>query len=163
VENLKIKRTKRGDKMATLNLEDLTGFTEVILFPEIFNRASPLLKDEEPLLIKGTVETGDSSAKMIAQEIITLSSIRHKTIKAIALGFDEGNISREILEDLRDIVFRYPGECRLLFKVGMTQGKEVIISANDRFSVLPCEQLFSEIEALTGNKVHEIGMGSNNN
>ena len=159
VENLKIKRTKRGDKMAILNLEDLTGFTEVILFPEVFNRASPLLKGDEPLLIKGTVEIGDSSAKIIAQEIVTLSSVRHKIIKAIELRLDEESISKKMLEDLQDIVFRYPGECRLLFKVDMPHGKGITITANDRFNVVPCEQLITGIEDLIGTKVHQIGIG----
>jgi DNA polymerase-3 subunit alpha len=163
VENLKIKKTKRGDKMAIVNLEDLTGFTEVILFPEVFNRASPLLKSDEPLLIKGTVEIGDSSAKIIAQEIVTLSSVRHQIIRAIELRLAEEHISKRLLEDLQEIVFRYPGECKLLFTVDTPNGKGITITANDRFNVIPCEELMTGIEDLIGTKVHQIGLGHENN
>jgi DNA polymerase III subunit alpha len=155
IENLRIKRTKRGDKMAILNMEDLTGSTECILFPEVFTRCSVLLKSEDPLLISGTVEIGDSSAKIMAQDIVTLDSLRQKSIKAIELKLKEEDISKDFLEDLRDIVFRYPGECRLLLKVGTAKGSEWTISANNRFNVHPCHQLIDEIEARTGNKVHE--------
>ncbi len=156
VEELKIKRTRRGDKMASIHLEDMTGPTEVIVFPDVFNRYLPLLKGEGPLLITGTVEISESSTKIIAQEIVSMDSIRQKSIKAIELKLDEKIISRELLEDLLDIVFRYPGDCNLFFKVSMSHDKEVIISAHDRFSVLPCDEFIAEIEALTGKKVHEL-------
>jgi len=155
-EELKIKRTRRGDKMASIHLEDLTGSTEVIVFPDVFNQCLPLLKGEEPLLITGSAEINENSAKIIAQEIVAMDSVRQKSIKAIELKFDEESISKELLEDLLDIIFRYPGDCNLLFKVNMTHGKEIIISANDRFNILPCDELITEIETLTGNKVHEL-------
>ena len=153
VEGLKVKRTRRGDKMALFNLEDLTGSIEVILFPEVFNRSLPLLTSDRPLLVNGNIETGDNSAKIIAQEIVTLDSIRQKDIRAVELRLKEERISREVLKALRDIVFRYPGECGLLFNVDMSDGKAVAISAHDRFNVLPCHELVEEIDALIGSKV----------
>ncbi|MCP4669442.1 MAG: DNA polymerase III subunit alpha [Deltaproteobacteria bacterium] len=156
VEKLKVKRTKRGDKMAVINLEDLTGSTEVVLFPDLFNKVSPLLKSDEPLFVGGSVETSESSAKILAQEICTLDSIRQKAVKAMEVVLHEDAVSKDLLRDLQDIVFRYPGECRLLFKVNRPDGKEMVLSAHDRFSVLPCPELTEEIEALTGNKVLQL-------
>lgn len=153
VESLKIKRTKRGDKMANINVEDLSGSIEVVIFPDLFNRIAPVLKGDDPLLITGTVETGDNSAKILGQDIVTLDSIRQKTIEAVELTFDYDSVSRDLLEDLLDIVFRYPGDSALYFKVDMPEGKEVIISAHDRFRVLPSHELISEIETLIGKKV----------
>lgn len=142
--------------MAILSLEDLTGSTEAVIFPDVFNRTAPILKGDEPLLITGSAEIGDSTAKIIAQEIVTLDSIRQKTIKAIELSLREESVSKELLEDLQDIVFKYPGECRLVFKVQMSNGKEVAVFANPRFNVLPSHELMAEIETLVGNKVHKV-------
>jgi DNA polymerase-3 subunit alpha len=136
-----------------VSIEDLTGSAQVILFPDIFNRVSPLLKTEEPLLINGIVETGDTSVKIIAQEIATLDSIRQHAIKAIELSLDEKSASKDILADIQDIVFTYPGECRLLFKVNVKNGKEAVISAHERFNVLPCREFITQIKLLTGDKV----------
>ncbi|MBW1851828.1 MAG: DNA polymerase III subunit alpha, partial [Deltaproteobacteria bacterium] len=156
VEELKLKRTRRGDKMAVLRVEDLTGSTEVIIFPDVFNKTSPILKGDEPLLVSGSAEIGDSTAKIIAQEIVTLNSIRQKAIKAIELNLKQENLSMDLLEDLKNVVFRFPGKCRLLFKINVSNGEEIIITANDRFSVLPCRELMEEIETITGNKVFEL-------
>ena len=159
VGNVKIKRTKRGDKMAIVDVEDLTGSVQIVLFPDLFKTASPLLKGDEPLLISGTVETGDAAAKLLAQEIVPLESIRQNAVKAIELGFVRKRPSREELEDLLDIVFKYPGECKLLFKLNTDNGEEVLISAHDRFNVLPCRELISKIEPLIDGEilVHEKG------
>ncbi len=156
VESLKMKRTRKGDKMAILSLEDLTGSTEAVIFPDVFNRTAPILKGDEPLLITGSAEIGDSTAKIIAQEIVTLDSIRQKSVKAIILNLSEESVSKEVLEDLQDIVFKYPGECKLVFKVQTSNGKEVVISADPRFNVLPAQELIAEIEALIGNEVHKV-------
>lgn len=153
VESLKMKRTRRGDKMAILQVEDLTGSTEVVVFPEVFNQCSRRLKGDEPLMIKGTVEIREKSAKIMAQEIVTLVSIRYKGVKTMELRLDEQSVSRIQLEGLQDILLRYPGECKLVFKVAMSSGGETVISAHDRFNVLPCFELVSEIEALIGNRV----------
>ncbi len=156
VENLKLKRTKRGDKMAILDIEDLTGSTEIVVFPEVFSQSSHLLKCDDPLFIKGSVEIGDSSQKIIAQEIATLDSIRQKAIKAIVIQLRGEDISSSMLEELRYTSYKYPGNCKLLFKVTMSDKKMVTISAHNRFNVLPCNELITEIENLIGNRVHEL-------
>ena len=157
---LKVKRTKKGSKMGILNLEDQTGSVEVILFPDLFSQALPLLKTDDPLLVTGSLEKEENAIKMLAREIVTLNSVREKAIKAIELKLDEKGMSKDLLEDLKDITFKYPGNCKLFFRLSMSQGKEALISAHNRFSVLPCRELICEIEAVTGNKVHLQGIYS---
>ncbi|MBW1768086.1 MAG: DNA polymerase III subunit alpha [Deltaproteobacteria bacterium] len=94
IENLKIKRTKRGDRMAIFTLEDSTGSTAVILFPDVFNNYSSLLKSDEPLLISGKTEADNSSVKIISQEIVELETVKQQSIRAIEL-----NIERELRRD----------------------------------------------------------------
>jgi len=154
IENLKLKRTRRGQKMATLTLEDQTGSTTVVLFPDIFNNYSPLLKSDEPLLVSGTAEVDDNnSGKIIAQKIISLETVKQKAIKFIELRLNEEIISRGLLEDIKNIFFKYPGECSILFRVYIKQGKEIIITAHDHYKVSPSDEMRGEIESLIGQKV----------
>jgi DNA polymerase-3 subunit alpha len=95
VESLKLKRTKRGDKMAIMQLEDLTGSTEVVVFPDVFSDAAPLLKGDEPLLVTGTVEIGDSSAKVIAKEIKSLHRLELKAARAVIISLEQEKLQRE--------------------------------------------------------------------
>jgi DNA polymerase-3 subunit alpha len=153
IENLKIKRTKKGEKMAILTLEDQTGSIQIILFPDVFNSYSYHLKGDDPLLITGTAEVGDNSSKIIAQEIDSLQSIRQKDIRAIELGLNTDIISRDLLEEIKDVIFRYPGGCSVFFRVRIDQEKEIIIAANNHYQVLPCDEMIGEVETITGQKV----------
>ena len=156
VEKVNMKRTKRGDKMAVGRLEDLTGFTEVIVFPDVFSRIASLLASDEPLLISGSAEIGDNSAKIIAQNIALLETVRQQAVKTIELDLTEEKISKKLLQELRHIVFTYPGACSLVFKVEMNHEEKTIIAADKRFSVSPCHELITEIEGLIGGKVTEV-------
>jgi DNA polymerase-3 subunit alpha len=153
VEKLKIKRTKRGDKMAILTLEDPTGSTEVVLFPDVFDKYSPFLKGDEPLLITGTAEMDDNVAKILAQEVTSLEREGQSAIKSIELGLYEQVVSRKNLQEIRDIMSRYPGDCSVRFRVDAGLGKQVIIAANRNFRVFPCHEMLGEIEAIIGQKV----------
>ncbi len=159
VEELKMKRTKRGDRMAVLTVEDLTGSTELIVFPDVFERTSGLLKGEEPLFVTGTAEISESSSKIIAQEITSLDSLRQETIKAVRLRLHESILTKELLGELQNLVFRYPGKSRLVFRVEMARGGAVTITAHTHFNILPCEEFLDEVQGLVGSKAHELITG----
>ena len=62
-------------------------------------------------------------------------------------------IKREILEEIKDILFRYPGESSVHFRVNTGEGKELLIAAHPRYRVSPCLEMIHEIETLIGGKV----------
>ncbi len=153
IENLKMKRTKKGERMAIVSLEDQTGSTQVILFPDVFNSYFRFLKTDEPLLISGVAEVDDNSSKIIAREVDSLESLRQKSIRTIELGLRQKTVSKELLEEIREIFFRYPGECSVRFRMDTGEGKEILIAAHDHYRVLPCNELLGEIEGITGERI----------
>ncbi len=153
VENLKVKRTKRGEKMATITLEDASGSVEVVLFPDVFNRVTPLLKGDEPVIVHGTAEVDETVAKIIAQDVVTLESERQKAIKSIEIPLAPGTTSREKLEELKTILFRYPGACSVLFRVDTGRDQAAVIAAHNRYRVSPSREMIVEIESFTGQHV----------
>jgi DNA polymerase-3 subunit alpha len=153
IENLKIKRTKRGEKMALLTLEDQTGSIEVIVFPDVFNLYSPFLKSDEPLLVSGTAEVDDSNVKIVSHEITPIEKVRGKAVRAIELPLSRGWISRDNLEEVKDVLFRYPGDSSVFFRVPANSEKEILIAAHPRYRVLPCDEMVKEIESIIGRKV----------
>ena len=153
VESLKIKRTKRGDKMATLTLEDRSGSTSVVVFPDVFNSHASLLAGEAPVMVAGTAEVNENAAKVLAQEIVSLETIRQQSIRAIEVDLPGEGVNRDALETLRDIFHRYQGECSVVFRVFTGNGKAFLVSASDHYRVFPCDEMIREIETLTGRKV----------
>jgi DNA polymerase-3 subunit alpha len=153
IEEMKIKRTKRGDKMAILTLEDQSGSTEVVVFPDVFERSSALLKSDEPLLISGTAEVDEMVAKIITQEIQSLDSVRHAAIRTIELPLSRDSLSKDHLEGIKDVLYRYPGQSSVVFKVETDPGKRMVIAAHPRYNVFACREMIQELETLIGQKV----------
>ena len=153
INTMRIKRTKRGEKMAVINLEDKKGFTEVVVFPDVFAKSASLLNDERPLLITGEAETGDNLVKIRAQEIVALETVRKKSIRSMVIPISQEGLTRSSLIKFRDLIFRYPGECRLRFRIVLDGDREVTVVAHNRYSIMPEERLIGEIESLVGSKV----------
>ena len=153
INTMRIKRTKRGEKMAVINLEDKKGFTEVVVFPDVFAKSASLLNDDRPLLITGEAETGDNLVKIRAQEIVALETVRNKSIGSMVIPISQEGLTRSSLIKFRDLIFRYPGECRLRFRIVLDGDREVTVVAHNRYSIMPEERLIGEIESLVGSKV----------
>ena len=68
--------TKKGDRMAIVTLEDLSGVVEVVIFPELYATCGELLSGDEPLLVSGGLEVGEESCKIIATEVMLLSDVK---------------------------------------------------------------------------------------
>ncbi len=64
--------TKRGDRMAFLNLEDKEGTIEVVAFAEPFTQARDLIAGDEPLVLWAKVQHDEKSTKLIANNILNM-------------------------------------------------------------------------------------------
>ena len=153
VNSMRIKRTRKGDKMATIHLEDKQGFTDVVAFPDVFARCAPILNDDRPLLITGEAEVGDNVVKIRAQDIVALETVKQKSIRSISIPISQDGLTRSSLIKLRDLLFRYPGDCKLMFKINLDRNNESMVAAHNRYSIMPEENLIQEIESLVGDKV----------
>lgn len=70
--------TKKGDKMAFLKLEDLTGEIEVVVFPKTFAVYGHMLENDALVQVTGTVESRDQNnrptePKLIADEVLPIT------------------------------------------------------------------------------------------
>lgn len=65
--------TKKGDRMAFLQLEDMSGTAEIIAFPKTFAKAEKWLSSHDVFIVKGVVDTSnESQCKIKAQDIVPL-------------------------------------------------------------------------------------------
>jgi DNA polymerase-3 subunit alpha len=153
INSMRIKRTRRGEKMAVINLEDKNGFAEVIVFPDVFAQRATVLSDDRPLLVTGEVESGDNVAKVRAMDIVALETVRQRSINSIVIPVSREGLSRTSLMKLRDLIFKYPGECQLKFRIRLGKDNSATVVTHSRYSIIPSDTLLGEIESLTGVKV----------
>lgn len=73
VTSKKIISTKKGDRMAFLQIEDLTGNAEIIVFPKLFTKIEQQLNEHSIFVIRGTYDMLSTPVcKILANEISSI-------------------------------------------------------------------------------------------
>ena len=60
--------------MGYLNIEDMSGNIEVVVFPETFQESQEMFTQETPLIISGQTDKTDKGLKIIARKIASIEN-----------------------------------------------------------------------------------------
>jgi len=150
IAGLKQKVTKKGDKMAILNLEDLTGTVEVIVFPDLYATASAILLTDTPMIVAGQLDKSEQGVKIKATRITPLKEIKKTGTSRLDIRLNATGLTQDDLLKVKDILLRYPGPIPVYFRLQNPSRKESLISVGRDIRVNPSDQLISEIESVIG-------------
>jgi DNA polymerase-3 subunit alpha len=126
--------TKKGDRMAFLTLEDMKGFIEVILFPEVYKAALPFLRGGDPLLVKGILDLSDEHIKVKGTEVHSLPEISSSLTKPLHLKIPISSSSSQ-LADLKEIIETNRGSYKVFLHFINGNSREVIVALSDHYQV----------------------------
>lgn len=125
VTNVKEVLTKsRGERMAFVSVEDLTGHAEITFFPRDYAAARELLQSEQPLCITARMDRtqndnesadGEETApnieiKMLGQSVRTLAEICANSDKPIRIYIPAKRLNSQDLQSLKTILAQFAGE-----------------------------------------------------
>jgi DNA polymerase-3 subunit alpha len=68
--------TKKGDRMAIVQIEDLTGQTEAVVFPKAFERFGSLLVTDARMIIWGKVDRRDEQIQLIVEDAEPVETVQ---------------------------------------------------------------------------------------
>ena len=68
--------TKKGDRMAILQIEDLTGQTEAVVFPKIYERLGSLLVADARTIVWGKVDRRDEQTQLIIEDAEPIEAVQ---------------------------------------------------------------------------------------
>ncbi|MBD5159554.1 MAG: DNA polymerase III subunit alpha, partial [Ruminococcus sp.] len=69
VQGMKNHTTRKGDRMAFLEISDGTGTIEAVIFPELFSRKSGAVRQDEILLVSAEISVKDDGVSLICGDI----------------------------------------------------------------------------------------------
>jgi DNA polymerase-3 subunit alpha len=151
VSNITEKPTKRKDIMCYITLEDLQGSVNIIFFADTYQKYYALLHEEEPIVIKGTIDIGggDETPKIIALETASLSKALENPYKQVRFIVDTSKVSTENISSLISSIKKFPGKCEGY--VHILNGKsETIIYLGDEFRLDINDKLKKEADGILG-------------
>jgi len=148
VNGLKEIVTKKGDRMAFLTLEDMKGFVEVILFPEVFKEALPCLRGGDPLLVKGTLDLTEEHIKIKGTEVHSLPESPSSPMKPLHLKIPLSSLTPSQLTDLKEMIITNRGSSKVLLHFIDGNNRETVVALSDRFTVDPSQNFKTHIQNL---------------
>lgn len=69
VASIKEIRTRAGEPMAFVTIEDFTGSIEIILFPRVFSQVRSTLSQDSVVVVKGRVQEQEETRRIIGESV----------------------------------------------------------------------------------------------
>jgi len=129
LQELKRNITKKGERMASGELEGIDGKIEVIFYPETFKKYSSVIRTNNIVFIKGKVQKREDDIKFIANEVIDLAEAKEKFTGTIEIHICLPVEDKKIKE-LKEFIQNNKGSCSVILTLYKEDNRKVKIKAN---------------------------------
>ncbi|HKV06090.1 MAG TPA: DNA polymerase III subunit alpha [Candidatus Acidoferrales bacterium] len=130
IVQLRPMRSRRGARWAILTLQDRTGVSEALVFPEAFQKLEPILKAATPLLVKGRIAVEDVGTRVIVSDARLLDQVSGSAPGVLRVRVNRSAIDTGVIERLHELFASRPGRCRIAFELVQDDGTEATIDAS---------------------------------
>jgi DNA polymerase III subunit alpha len=168
VTALRLRNTKKGERYASFQLEDRSGFIEVLVWPDVYRRCMETLGLDDPIVVRGRLEVGEERAQIIANEItpiieaangVRTNGGRKATAKTAENGhkidlYVRGHdMKSEDLTLLYNTLLEYPGTCKVFLHLLMPDKSETTIEISEELKVAFTPALVAAVRRLFGDRI----------
>jgi DNA polymerase-3 subunit alpha len=151
VSGLRPLKTRKGDRMCVITMDDAAGSVEVVVFPEAFKQYGHLAEEGQMVLVKGKLERDDESARLLASEIAPIGIVTERLASSVAITMSTPQHGRETFVQLWDVLMRHKGDRRVAIELrDPDRHLRVKLDINAQIRVRPSERLVSEVEMICG-------------
>jgi len=152
VVGLRVIKTRRGDNMAIVSLDDKSGRIEVAIFADTFKEYRDKIVKDALLVVEGQIsEDGYTGGlKMRADQVKNLYEARVNYLKGITIDAGEESLSGSGLEQFSDIMAPYQqGSCpvRIRYSNGYAVGE---IALGEQWLMAPEDDLLHKLREKFG-------------
>ena len=101
---LRTMKSKRGDTMAFITLDDRTGRIEASLFGELYDQLRGEIEADQVLIVEGEVSNDDFSGglRLRGKEVTPMVAARTRYGEAVELSLDGATVNGRLVENLRE-------------------------------------------------------------
>ena len=155
---LRTMKTKRGDTMAFVTLDDRSARIEMAVFSDVYTRCRDLLAKDKLIVIEGEVSVDEYSGsyKMSAREIYDIDKAREVYGRRLVLQIDGKKFTADFAPTLAKVLTPFrEGPCPIrVHFVG--DGVKVNLSFGKEWRVRPTGELMHRLEELLGPRRVEL-------
>lgn len=155
--------TKKKEPMAILQLEDLDGSIDVVVYPEAYREYRQVLVQDQAVMLCGEVRFEEDVPRVIAQEIYLLRDCPTLYVERVRIHFPTGRLASEpeMMNRVRDTLNAHPGRTDVHICLEFPSGEKVFLDTDMQYKVTCDEVLIKELEHSLGeNSVYVVVSGN---
>ena len=163
IASVRLTKTKRGEPMAIMIIEDLEGVTDVVVFPEAYKDSRFAIEEGAVVWIRGNVSSGrqknrgnddemeEDVRQIQASEVELIDQVIEKMTSAVEVTIAETDIdNQKKIHALQNICLQQRGDYDLILRLTSSKYGEVIAQCSSRYNIPYQPKLVSQIEELFG-------------
>jgi DNA polymerase-3 subunit alpha len=140
--------TKKGEPMAFVQLEDVTGSVEVVVFNSTYAAARGLLVEDAVLVVKGRVDhKQQGETKLVALEVTAFEAVPER--REVRLKVDARSAPAGVIRELAGVVRDFPGEAPVYVDLVTSLGPK-LLELGPEYRVDPQPDFFASVRHLLG-------------
>ena len=148
VASLRSTVTKKGEPMAFVQLEDLTGSVEVVVFNSTYAAARELLVEDAVLVVKGRIDhKQQGETKLVALEVSRFEAVPER--REVRLKVDARSAPAGVIRELAGVVRDFPGEAPVYVDLVTSLGSK-LLELGPEYRVDPQPDFFASVRHLLG-------------
>jgi len=144
-------KTRKGERMCVLVLEDAHGSIEVVVFPETFGRCGALVETGRMVLVEGKLERDDESARIIASSIAPIETVCERLTSCVEIHLCAPPHDRTTFLKLWDVLAQHKGDRPIAIDLADTERHlRVRTYVHPQIRVRPSVRLVTDVEKICG-------------
>jgi DNA polymerase III subunit alpha len=148
VSGMRTTTTKKGEPMAFVQLEDMTGSVEVVVFNSTYAAARALLVEDAVLVVKGRIDhKQQGETKLIALEVSAFEAVPER--REVRLKVDARSAPAGVIRELAGVVRDFPGEAPVYVDLVTSLGPK-LLELGPEYRVDPQPDFFASVQHLLG-------------
>jgi DNA polymerase-3 subunit alpha len=148
VASVRTTTTKKGEPMAFVQLEDVTGSVELVVFNSTYAAARELLVEDVVLVVKGRVDhKQQGETKLVALEVSRFEATPER--REVRLKVDARSAPAGVVRELAGLVRDFPGEAPVYVDLVTSLGPK-LLELGPEYRVDPQPDFFASVRHLLG-------------
>ena len=150
VRDYKLYHDRKGEIMAFVTLEDLSGLAEVILFASLYSSVSGSIEKDSAIMVEGRVSRDENSSKILADTIVPIDKAEETWTASVHLNLDTTGLDKQRLHGLCKILKQHKGSCSAFVHLLVPQRTDTIIALPDSVRVRAGQDLTEAVNTFLG-------------
>ena len=148
VSEVKKKKIKSGDRMATFMLEDMSGAIEVAVMPNLLEQKEELLKNESILIVDGQASLRGDSISIRADGLMTLEEGWNLFVREVHISFPATSLDDDRLYRFKGRILESSGQVPVILHIYIPEVGSVDYHLDPSYKIQPSRELKLALEDL---------------